>query len=191
LTSSVENYYWDTCVFTAFLNNEQSAYCSYINDIAQFLDDAKNGKCVIFCSTITFAEIPKKSLVNAGVGSFSEFIADFRSVIIPVDATPRIMLAASHLRGMDYAKSGGVRKLQTPDAIHIATALGLEDTFGVKLEAFHTFDEGKAKGPNGKGLPILGFEAWCDMCRTDDMVRRVINMERCKPGHPTPRLPNA
>ena len=182
------HYYWDACVFIAYLNKEAS-YGIHLDHIDQFLDDAKAGHTRLYTSSITLAEITKLHLKNAQVASFSEFLANFRSAIVPVDPNPIIMLKASHLRGMVYTKTGGKRRLATPDAIHIATALTLGDTFNVQLNALHTFDAGNGKGgAEGPGLPILGYEEWCEQCDQDEMVKRVIAMKREKPVHPTPRL---
>lgn len=182
------HYYWDACVFLAFLNQEAS-HGIHISHIDQFLDDARSGLCKIYSSTITLAEINKHNLKSTTHGSFNDFLASFRGAIIPADPNPITMLKASHLRGMTYKKTNGHRKLATPDAIHIATALTLIDTFGVPLNCFHTFDAGGGKGgEDGPGLPILGYEEWCGECGDDEMVKRVIAMNREKPVHPTPRL---
>jgi predicted nucleic acid-binding protein len=186
--TEITHYYWDACVFLAYLNKEAS-YGIHIDHIDQFLDDAKAGHCRLYTSTITLAEITKLNLKSPEYGNFSEFLVNFRSVIVPVDPNPQAMLKASHLRGMIYTKTTGKRKLATPDAIHIATAMALGDTFGVTLDAFHTFDAGAGKGgPDGPGLPILGYEEWCEQCSDDETVKRVIAMKRVKPTHPAPRL---
>jgi predicted nucleic acid-binding protein len=106
----------------------------------------KAGHCRLYTSTITLAEITKLNLKSPEYGTFSEFLGNFRSVVIPVDPNPQAMLRASHLRRMIYTKTTGKRKLATPDAIHIATALALCDAFGVTLDAFRTFDGGKGRG---------------------------------------------
>jgi predicted nucleic acid-binding protein len=171
-------------VFIAYLNDERSAYGNNIDHIGQFLDEAKSGQCKIYCSTITLAEVTRHRLVKSQFSSFNTFLADFRSSIIPVDPDPNIMIVAGHLRGMDYTKSGGKRPLATPDAIHIATALALIDTYRVPLDALHTFD----RGTNGTDMPIIGYETWCEKCGQDDIVKKVIGLKREPPQHPTPRL---
>ena len=98
------------------------------------------------------------------------------------------MNLASHLRGMTYTKTNGERSLLTPDAIHIASAIALADTYQVPLNVFHTFDAGKQKGPSGRGVPILGYEDWCEKCKDDPIVQKVIAMKRERPEHPSPRL---
>lgn len=188
MTDQPAHYYWDSCVFIAFLNDERSAYGRHLEDIEQFLDESRAGKCTIYCSTITLAEVTRKFLVNSRASSFNDFLREFRSAIVPIDPDPNTMIVAGHLRGMVYTKSGGERRLMTPDAIHIATALTLTDTYKVPLDVLHTFDAGKAKGPEGNGVPMIGFETWCEQCKDDDVVQRVIALKRDHPRHPSPRL---
>jgi hypothetical protein len=70
------------------------------------------------------------------------------------------------LRSLTYTKTGGVRKLHTPDAIHLASAPALVESYGIgELEAFHTFDGGKSRGIDGPGTPLLGFETWYESLR--------------------------
>ena len=57
-----ENWYWDTCIFVAFLNGNRAAYGHHIDQIGQFLDDCRRGDCAIYTSTITIAEISRKHL---------------------------------------------------------------------------------------------------------------------------------
>ncbi|MCJ2063506.1 PIN domain-containing protein [Methylobacterium sp. J-088] len=181
--------YWDTCVFTAFLNNEIAAYGNYISHIEQYLEEAKAGKFKIYCSTITLAEITRGSMRNSSFGTFEEFLEDYSAAIIQITPDPNIMSLAGALRSLQYTKDNGKRKLLTPDAIHLASAIYLKDEFKVPLAALHTFDDGKSKGPEGKSIPILSAETWCGAIANDPTAKRLINLIRSKPEHPTPRLP--
>jgi hypothetical protein len=182
-------FYWDACIFIAFLNDNRPAYGQSIDHIGQFLDEAKRRECTIFTSTLTIAEISAKHLLNSNYGSFSDFLADYTGIIQQVSADPNVMLLASALRGLTYTKTGGKRDLATPDAVHLASALALQSNYGVTLDAFHTFDDGKGKGPGGKSISLLSFETWCEACADDPIARRVIAMKRSRPDHPNPRLP--
>lgn len=187
--SAPANYYWDTCVFTAHLVNERHQHGNVIDDIQQFLGDAHAGRCRIYTSTITIAEITSPTLATSNVGSFQEFLRDFRGVVIAVDPSPVLMEMASHLRSQDYRKGEVFRKLGTADAIHLATAVGLSEIYGVDLEAFHTFDRGKRRGEEGgRGLPLIGFEEWSEGCMADPMVAKVRTMRRGVPLHPSPNM---
>lgn len=182
------HYYWDTCVFIAHLNEDRAAYGPLIDDIKQFLSEAQSGKCFIYCSTITIAEITRANAAKSTHDSFLSFLDDFKSAVIPISPDPNVMALASELRSLTYVKTGGERKLLTPDAIHLASAVTLVDVYGVKLEAFHTFDSGKGRSIEGKGTPLLTFETWCGECKDDPIAQKVIGMDRCHPSHPNKGL---
>ncbi|MAU97445.1 MAG: hypothetical protein CMP81_16420 [Fulvimarina sp.] len=181
--TAIRHLYWDSCVFLAYLNDERSSYGNAIDYIYQFLDEARQGECAIYSSSLTLAEITRKHLLNNSFGSFEDFLKDFQGAVILVDPSPPIMLTAGHLRGMEYTKGSGKRPLATPDAIHLATALALEG-YGVSLTALHSFDRGRG----GKYVPIVGFEDWCGGCMNDFVVSRVVAMNREPPIHPSPML---
>lgn len=181
--------YWDTCVFTAFLNNETDAYGNYISHIEQYLDEARSGKYKIYCSTITLAEITSGNMKASPFGKFSDFLLDFSSAVTQITPDPGIMTLAGDLRSLQYTKDNGKRKLLTPDAIHLASAIYLKEAYKVPLVALHTFDDGKSKGPEGKSIPMLSAEAWCTAIANDPIAKKLINLSRKKPEHPSPKLP--
>ena len=109
--------------------------------------------------------------------------------IVPTTPDPNTMRTASELRSLIYSKTNGTRKLHTPDAIHLATAITLMDTYGVHLDKFHTFDTGKKRDPDeGKGVPLLGYDLWCEKCADDPLARKIIDLEREQPQHPAKGL---
>lgn len=190
LSERIPSYYWDTCVFTAYLNDERSQHGKIIDHIRQFIEEAEAGKCKLYCSTVSIAEITSSTLGGVGFSSFDEFLSDLRGAVTPIDPSPIIMGVASHLRSQRYEKSpNGNRILSTPDAIHLASAISLRDIFGVQIDAFHTFDKGKRRGEDGgKGLPLIGYETWCERCKDDETVQKVVALRRENPKHPSPRL---
>lgn len=189
--SKIPSYYWDSCVFIAYFNDEREQHAHLIDHIHQFLKEAQAGKCEIYTSTVTIAEITSQTLSSASVGSFREFLKDFQSSVFLIDADPNTMALASHLRSQRYSKQDGAkpRQLSPPDGIHLATAANLRPMYGVDLDAFHTFDAGRSRGlEGGRGIPILGYEDWTAECGTDSWVKRVIGLRRSKPEHPSPLL---
>lgn len=128
-------YYWDTCVFIAYLNDDRDAYGSIIDDIGQFLDEALRGEVRIHCSTITIAEITRSNMAAGRRGNFPEFLQAHQSAVVAVTPDNNIMSLASELRSLTYTKTGGIRKLLTPDAIHLASAIALDNYYGVSLTA--------------------------------------------------------
>ncbi len=183
------HYYWDACVFIAHLNDEQDKHGAHVEHIQQFLDESRNGQCTIYTSSITIAEIPSNRLKSAEYGTFAEFLDDFQGSIIPIGADPNVMAIAAQIRGLPFVKQGSRREVGTPDAIHLASALVLTSDYGVPLTAFHTFDNGKSKMPEGKTVSLLALETWCDACRDDPLAKRLIALSRIRPLHSDPRLP--
>lgn len=180
---AVPQFYWDTCVFIAHLNDDRVAYGATVDDIGQFLREAKDGKCQIHCSAITIAEVTKDK-IRSGKWQFAEFLRDYRDAVIPVLPDAQVMAVAAELRSLTYTKTGGKRKLDTPDAIHLASALVLTDVYGVALDAFHTFDNGGKRGFEGPGVPLLTYETWCEQCQNDPLAKKVMAMKRERPDHP-------
>jgi predicted nucleic acid-binding protein len=188
--SDTPQFYWDTCVFIAHLNSERAKYGTTLDDIAQYLDEAREGKCIIHCSAITIAEVTKEKMVDPAKWQFTEFLRDFSDAVIPVFPDINVMALAAELRSLKYTKTGGERKLGTPDAIHLASAIILQDVYGVTLDAFHTFDNGGKRDPetNSKGVPLLSYETWCEQCLADPIARKVINLKRVRPEHPAKQM---
>ena len=183
-------YYWDSCIFIAHFNNERSTHNHLIDHIKQFLDESQAGKCHIYSSSITIAEITERTLRTVAVGTFRDFLKDFQSSIILIDPDPNTMTIASHLRSQVYVQPGAKsRHLGTPDAIHLATAINLKEIYDVELDGFHTFDAGKSRGVDGgKGMPLIGFQNWTENCQSDRWVKKVVALNRSRPEHPTPLL---
>lgn len=182
--------FWDSCVFTAFLRNENDKYD--VNSISQYLEDARDGKCNIFASSIVFAEVVRSPISSPSMGSLQDLMDDLQGAIIIVDANIVVMQRAGLLRNLRYVKgSSPGRSLATPDAIMLASCLYLLDEIGINIDSFHTFDNGKRHGPEGRSVPLLTYHEWCDGFTPEDMkvAKPIIDLCRCKPIHPSPKLP--
>jgi predicted nucleic acid-binding protein len=185
VSKKCDNLFWDSCVFIAFLNNESSAYD--INSIEQYLSEARSGLCRIYSSTVALAEVRPSFLVRKSIGSFSEFVDDLGGAVVLIDPNPNLMDLSGRLRDLSYQKSNSKKRtLATPDAIMLATAVHLEDDLSVELTHFHTFDKGRKRGDEGKSVPLLTYEEWCEGLENDELAQRVIALPRCAPIHPTP-----
>ncbi len=155
----LKHYFWDSCVFIAYLNNDIKAYD--INSLEQFINECKQKDgCKIYTSSIALAEVTPKRLIKSKYGNFEEFMRDFRGFITVIEASPIICSTAGRLKDIPYNKNNSKKRiLTTGDAIMLATVLELESTFNTTIDAFHTYDNGRGKGnPEGKGVPLLSYQ---------------------------------
>lgn len=186
---ALRHYFWDSCVFIAYLNNDEAAYD--VDSLRTFISElGKKDGCVIYTSAIALAEISPKRLKGSEYGAFEEFLRDYKSSIHVIDAGPNESQTARRLKDIPFNKSGSKRRvLTTGDAIMLSTALELEDTYKIKIDAFHTYDNGRGKGhPEGKGIPLLSFHEWLEEVSENELADRVKRMNRCKPIHQQGRL---
>ena len=161
------NYYRDTCIFFAYLNNEVEKYGHLIDHVEQYLDEARQGLCTIYTSTVTIAEIPAVRLSNDTYGTFTEFLEDYSGAIVQISGDPNVMVLASEIKGIVHTKGlGGRGEVSTLDAIHLASVLMLSADYNVPVTAFHTFETCASKAlEGGRQMPLLGYETWCEGSR--------------------------
>jgi predicted nucleic acid-binding protein len=130
-------YYWDTCLFLAWLNDEDRK-SGEMDGVREVIDRHKRRDVRIATSVITQVEA-LQSKIPAGVGPL---FAEFLKRLIRVSVDTKVAAMAHDIRDF-YAKgaqSQGGKTLSVPDSIHLATAILF------RADAFHTFDEkGKAK----------------------------------------------
>lgn len=180
------NLFWDSCVLIRWLTGSPK---DHVNDIDQYIQEAKAKKRRIYISTILFAEVRSSFLKNKDFGTIFDLLNDFKSAFYPINPTPDIMSRAGQLRDLSFTKGDAKpRVVGTADAIHLMTCLHLRDELGVSDIVLHTFDEGKGKNWEGKCVPILGFEDWCEGNKDKELVKRVIDLPRVKPSHLSPEL---
>lgn len=141
----VKHFFWDSNVFIAFLNDESVAYDTA--SLKTFISDlGKPDGCEIYTSTIALAEVTPKKLKRSSYGTFQDFLHNFKISIHIVGAGPNENQTAALLKDVEYKKSGNTRRvLTTGDALMLATAVEIEDTYGVSLDAFHTYDKGNGQ----------------------------------------------
>lgn len=130
-TGSRVVYCWDTCVFLALLRQETD------KDIANLLAVAaeiETGQADLIISTIVLAELLELIADNTLAEQFNGFCRRPNVMLANVD--PRIARKAARLRWLAKApdERNHIKKLHTPDAIILATAIIHEAT------ALHTYD---------------------------------------------------
>ena len=174
-------YFWDSNIFIAYINKEQ-AYQKYLDDISKILNDPKS---MIFSSQLALSEVTPNKIKESDMKSLKDFIDSFRQRIILINPTPNIWINAGLLKDVQYKKNNSEnRVLSTGDALMLATALELQlSPFNLELDAFHTFDDGKGKNSERKGkcIPLLSYQEWIKDSDPSELVKKVIELNRCKP----------
>lgn len=140
LANNIPKYYWDSCIWIELIQRQDSirfSCCEFV------LNEAKSGKCEIWTSAFTLAEVFKRrcSDENAGIaadedGAFEDLIEQefIKKVSVDVDVGK---VARRLLRR--FPKIG-----KPQDAIHVATCL-LQN-----VDELHTFDREDLLALNGK-----------------------------------------
>ena len=119
--------YWDSCIFIAWLKDEQRPDPLDLDGIAYLVEEWDAGRLVIATSTITRIEVLESSLTPDQAAQFK--LALRRSTMRVDAATSPVTDLAHDLRNY-YADP----RLSTPDAIHMATAIA------AGCDTFFTFD---------------------------------------------------
>ncbi len=121
-------YYWDTCLFLAWLKDEERA-AGEMDGVRDIIQRVKRRDATIITSVLTLVEVLRAKL-PAGVDNlFKETLK--RTTRVSVDI--RIANLAHDIRNF-YALTGH-RIPKTPDTIHLATAIQY------RVDEFHTFDD--------------------------------------------------
>ena len=74
------------------------------------------------------------------------------------------------LKDLPYKKTNSKgRRISTTDAIMLASCLEVSDVWGIRIDAFHTFDDGKRRGPEGKMVPLISYHDWCQSLTAEQL----------------------
>ena len=135
-------YYWDTCLFLAWLKDEQRK-TGEMDGVREVISRQRRREIRIATSVITQIEV-LQSKIPAGIGPL---FTDLLKRLIRVSVDSKVAALAHDIRDfyIKRASEHGGRTLSTPDAIHLASAILY------RVDAFHTFDE---KG-NAKNLGLI------------------------------------
>ncbi len=130
-------YYWDTCLFLAWLNDE-TRKTGEMDGVREVIARHKRREVKLVTSVLTRVEV-LQARIPVGVGnSFTDLLK--RMTQLGMDT--KIAGLAHDLRDHYAANAAahGGKTLSTPDAIHLATAIHY------RIDEFHTFDnDGNAK----------------------------------------------
>ena len=124
-------YYWDTCLFLAWLKDEERP-SGEMDGVREIIERSKRREVKIVTSVLTKVEVLDGKIPVGMESLFSGLLKR----IHPLSMDIKIAQVAHDLRNyysVNRAKFGG-KILSTPDAIHLATAIIY------RVTEFHTFD---------------------------------------------------
>lgn len=135
-------YYWDTCMFLAWINDEERK-TGEMDGVREVVERVKRREVKVMTSALTLVEVLSAKLP---VG-FDTLFQNFMRRIDRVNVDTKVATLAHDIRNHYATRSAefGGKNLSTPDAIHLATAIFY------RADEFHTFDE----GGSGKSLGLI------------------------------------
>ena len=159
-------YYWDTCVFIAWLKNEKTRKPGEMEAVQNCLERFKKGQLSLMTSVLTVTEITVAK-IPAGIETQLDEVMQ-RSNFTRLSVDIRVAKLARDLRNhylIDQHYKGNT--VTVPDSLHLATAILY------RASEFHTFDENNTPRHKSLGLlPLSGNVAGH-------------NLVICKPPMPT------
>jgi predicted nucleic acid-binding protein len=137
--------YWDTCVFLAWMKDEERGP-GEMEALAKVAKLVQQDKVILVTSMLTRAEILESKL-NPGVIEKYDLLTR-RTNVVPQSLDLPVAKLTSKIRDF-YVRTDF--ELLTPDAIHLATAVHYH------ADEFHTFDGSKKKVPRDKRYKRCGL----------------------------------
>lgn len=130
-------YYWDTCLFVAWIKDEERP-TGEMDGVREVIDRHKKRQAKIITSVLTTVEVLQCKLPAGLETLFNGLIR--RTTRVGMDSKVAAMAHDIRNHYVVRASEFGGKTLSTPDAIHLATAILYRAT------EFHTFDrDGSAK----------------------------------------------
>jgi len=141
----ISTIYWDSCIFIAWLKNEQRAP-GEMDGVYECVSNVQSGRARLITSVLTRTEVFEANLEQHVRDQYSLLLNRRNCQILDNDL--RVSNLAREIREyyQNQSKLDGLPDLATPDAIHLATAIHYN------ANAFWTFDDG---GRGGRSLLSL------------------------------------
>lgn len=144
MPGTIDTYYWDACLFLAWLKDEKRRQ-GEMEGIREQVERVRRNEIRVITSALTYSEVTAAKIPNETADAFANVMQ--RKNIRLIDVSVPIARKAGELKDF-YAAKGG-KRLGTPDAIHLATAIIYQ------AKEFHTFDQNNSGGTLGL-IPLSG-----------------------------------
>lgn len=140
--------YWDSACWLAWLNGEgiETWPASVVQGIKDVVAEVEANRAILLTSALTRGEIFQGKLSEAKKDMFAKVLR--RRNVREINADPRVFDEASRIREY-HANQPEKRRISTPDATHLATAVLYE------ADEFLTMDGLKRGGQNKAKLIAL------------------------------------
>jgi predicted nucleic acid-binding protein len=122
-------YYWDACLFLAWLKDEQRE-AGDMEGLAEVIWMVDRNRVTISTSVVTKGEIWQSTLTEQAKGMFTQMLK--RRNVVLVNLTDPISELSATIRQFYVGRK---EQMDLPDAQHLATAIAY------KTDEFHTFDD--------------------------------------------------
>lgn len=147
MSGSKAAYYWDTCLFLAWLKNEITRKAGEMDAIASMIDRFNKRQISLMTSVITITEISSAKLPAGTEGLLEDVMQRSNFTRLAVDI--RVAKLARDIRNWYLAREEqyGGSTVTVPDSLHLATAVLY------RAREFQTFDGNDS--PKYKALGLL------------------------------------
>lgn len=139
-------YYWDTCLFLAWLKDEERP-TGEMDGVRELIERSRRREARLMTSTLTSVEVLSSKMPVGFDNLFNSLLKRISRASVDI----KVAAIAHDLRDFYAARQAevGNKTLSTPDAIHLATAILY------RADEFHTFDE-RGSSRNLGLLPLSG-----------------------------------
>lgn len=138
-------FYWDTCIFLAWMKDEQRP-TGEMEGVAHAAEQVIKEDVILVTSILTRAEILEGKMTKEQMAKYDKMTR--RTNVVPQNLDPPVAVLASRIR--DFYRTTDF-ELLIPDAIHLATAIHYN------ASEFHTFDGSNPKKPRDKRYSRCGL----------------------------------
>jgi predicted nucleic acid-binding protein len=132
--------YWDSSIFIAWITNEQRPDNEMLG-VQEVINQVAGKQIQLVTSVIAETEIFELGLTIENLEKIKQVLRN-PNYCVQVNVDPMVARTARIIR--ELAKKEANRRIRTPDALHIATAMT------VGCEAMHSFDDRHMLNLNGQ-----------------------------------------
>lgn len=156
MSGKKQHYYWDTCIFLAYLKQENSHNAGELEEINNQLQLFEMGQIDLYTSAITITELMAATRLNESErDKFRE--VTLRSNFGLINADENVCFLASNIREhfvQNPIKDNNVDLYpSTPDSIHIASAIAIKKLKNIEVDLI-TLDSRNKKSRDGKHMEL-------------------------------------